>query len=167
MRRRLTRFLALDAPDRRIAVRAFLWILGIDLALRVLGFQRVARGVPSARQGRAPISASEVARARRYAHWLTVIGQNHFARARCLQRAIALQYWLRREGIPGELWIGVRKEGGALLGHAWVTLHGQVVTDAPEEIAQFSPLVRTRGDASAVPSLPSRSRTMVGSPWWR
>ncbi|MFN3648526.1 MAG: lasso peptide biosynthesis B2 protein [Armatimonadota bacterium] len=48
----------------------------------------------------------------------------------CLPRALALFWLLRRRGIPAALRVGVCKEEGALLAHAWVELHGIAVGEA-------------------------------------
>ncbi len=45
-------------------------------------------------------------------------------RATCLRQSLALWLLLRRRGIPAELRIGVRKEGGDLQAHAWVEHQG-------------------------------------------
>jgi len=45
---------------------------------------------------------------------------------------MTLWWMLRREGIPGELYIGARKEEGRFEAHAWVELGGQVLNDGAE-----------------------------------
>jgi hypothetical protein len=53
---------------------------------------------------------------------------------------------LRREGLPSQLRIGVRKADGALKAHAWVELCGSVVNDDPSAVAVFRPLATPRID---------------------
>lgn len=46
---------------------------------------------------------------------------------RCLTRSLALCSLLRERGHEAEVKIGVRREHGAFLAHAWVVLHGDVL----------------------------------------
>jgi hypothetical protein len=62
-----------------------------------------------------------------------------------LQRSLVLNYWLRREGLPSELRIGVRKDGDALKAHAWVELGRHVVNDPVAAVAAFTPLAGSGG----------------------
>jgi len=48
---------------------------------------------------------------------------------------------LCRTGIAAELKIGVRWEGVALLGHAWVEVAGRPVNDTAAHCAEFTPLL--------------------------
>jgi hypothetical protein len=142
----LWRFATVSNADRWMVLRAFAWLGIIDLALRVVGFQRVIRTAESA-----PVSAERpdadqtIARARRYAHWLHIASRYHVVRAHCLQRSVVLHYWLRKEGLPSQLRVGVRKEDGELKAHAWVELQGQVIDESPTAVAAFTPLTEAGG----------------------
>lgn len=46
---------------------------------------------------------------------------------RCLPRSLALCSLLRERDLEAEVKIGVRREGGTLLAHAWVELRGNVL----------------------------------------
>jgi hypothetical protein len=87
-----------------------------------------------------PADAPARHRAARYAWAIALAARHHVVRARCLHRALVLHRWLRREGLPSELRIGVRKVDGALLAHAWVELDGEAVGDQPAAVAAFAPL---------------------------
>jgi hypothetical protein len=144
--RRLARLVAAAT----LPPRALLRLCATAAALRLYGFPRLvalARASAS-RPDRLP-TAQELARARRYAGWLRALGSGWPLRAHCLPRALALHFWLRREGIPSEVCIGVRKEDGALRAHAWVELGGLVVDDLPLAVAPFRPL---RGGAGPLSS---------------
>jgi hypothetical protein len=69
-----------------------------------------------------------------------VAARSHVVEARCLHQSLALHAWLRRERLPSELRIGVRKSYDELIAHAWIELGGQVVNDGPDRVAEFSPL---------------------------
>ena len=60
--------------------------------------------------------------------------------ARCLQRSLALFWWLKSRGIGAELHIGVRKEGDQLTAHAWLEYQGIVLNDRQDVAAAFTPL---------------------------
>jgi len=60
---------------------------------------------------------------------------------RCLHRSLALQWLLRRPDIHADRRIGVRKDGEALVGHAWLEYGGAPLTESAEIEGQFLPLV--------------------------
>ena len=69
--------------------------------------------------------------------WINAAAAHPIPWAKCLQRSVALCLWLRRLGFCGELKIGVRKDGGTLLAHAWVELNGVVLNDDPNLTKKF------------------------------
>jgi len=50
----------------------------------------------------------------------------------CLPRALAAQAMLRRRGIPCRLCLGVAREGGGLLAHAWLEIGQDKIVGGPE-----------------------------------
>jgi len=88
------------------------------------------------------VGADHFRRANEYARYLEIAARYHPVRARCLHRALALHEWLRREGLPSDLRLGVRRDADELKAHAWVELAGRLVRDGPAEIAEFTPLER-------------------------
>jgi hypothetical protein len=58
----------------------------------------------------------------------------------CVARSLALSAFLRRRGIRTRLCLGVRKDGAAISGHAWVESDGGLVADREEFIRSFVPL---------------------------
>ena len=135
------RYVALSSSDRWDLLRAFAWIAIVDVGLRTVGFQRLVR---HARAGstRPEVAESSHAhrRAHRYAHWIDVAARHHVLEARCLHRSLALHHWLRFEGLPSELRIGVHKAGDELKAHAWIEFAGCVINDRPDAVAVFTPL---------------------------
>ncbi len=125
--------------DIRAAARAWLWLLWIDLVLRVLPFQRVLDRAAGPTEA-AALSASDVRRARTYASVIELAARHHLIRARCLHRSLVLAGWLRSDGLSSALRIGVRKESDGIAAHAWVEVGGAVVNDYPEAVATFVPL---------------------------
>jgi hypothetical protein len=60
--------------------------------------------------------------------------------AKCLQRSLVLAWLLRREGISGQLRIGVRVSEAKLVAHAWIEVQGQPVNDSADYVATFDAL---------------------------
>ena len=74
----------------------------------------------------------------------------------CLRRSLVLYRHLVRLGLDPVLWVGVRKSGRDLAGHAWVTLDGRPVGERREFLERFSPiLVLRRGRTSQAGGEPS------------
>ena len=62
-------------------------------------------------------------------------------RPQCLARSLALSRMLSAHGIPGGVVrVGVRRNDGEFLAHAWVELGGEVLGDADEHVGTFVPL---------------------------
>src|SRR5213079_493783 len=95
-----------------LLVSAWCRLLLVDVQLRAVGVQRTARMVP------APItlmaSPRQLQRAENYAYWLRCAARHHVVRAQCLHQSLALHAWLRGEGLPSTIEIGVRRVGQEL-----------------------------------------------------
>ena len=62
-------------------------------------------------------------------------------RPTCLVRAIALENLLRRANVSAaSVRVGVLRDRGELLAHAWIELNGRVVGDDPSHVRRFTPL---------------------------
>lgn len=143
---RFRQFLSLSALDRWLFVRAFFCLAAVDARLRFFGFQSaVERAKPPPDSAQCELVGNECCQARHYARLIEVVSRFHFVRARCLHRSLVLHYWLRQEGLPSDLRIGVRKDGSVLVAHAWVELTGEVVNDQPGALASFIPLASMSG----------------------
>ncbi len=150
--------------DLWLVARAYVDLTRMAVALRRRGFQGVlaeteAIGVAEGRR-QSPPSARDLRRARRYGRRIAEAARIHPERPRCLHRSLVLDRWLRREGLPSELRIGVAKAGDTLRAHAWVELGGQVVNDHPAAVADFLVLCRP-----LTPREPSARGWEMA--WWR
>ena len=141
--------------------RAYIALAVAELGLRIRGCRRLLERVPAAR--RSSVSDEDRRRAARYAQWLEVAARHHPVRARCLHRWLARHSWLRWEGLPSVLRIGVRKEAGVLRGHAWVELGGQVINDELDQVAGFALLAHLSGPALR-PGIDAMARRGHGKP---
>lgn len=62
-------------------------------------------------------------------------------RPTCLVRSMALERFLRREGVQGAVVrIGARRNGHRIEMHAWIELAGAVVGESPQRTSTFAPL---------------------------
>jgi hypothetical protein len=137
--------------QRRVLLRAVVWLGLIDLGLRILGYRRMMELVPATTE---QASSSVPGHVRMYAAALELVGNRYLVPARCLHKSLVLHYWLRREGISSQMQIGVRKEDQQLKAHAWVELGGQVVNDDQDAVAAFRTLsAANRGKISSVPPI--------------
>jgi Transglutaminase-like superfamily len=59
----------------------------------------------------------------------------------CMQRSLLAYRFLGAAGAQPHLALGVRKEGAAVLAHAWVFVDGAPAGDSPHEIAAFAPIL--------------------------
>lgn len=165
---------ALSGHDQRLALSAFVYLIVIDVALRLFGFRRTVQWTePSTVSVDRAVTELDLRRVYQYAHWLQVASRHHFVRARCLHRSLALLCWLRRQRLPGELRIGVRKEGILLEAHAWVLVGGEVVNDQPAAVSGFVPLAnveRLLGSSRHCPGALDHGGTALvgtrGVKWW-
>ncbi len=61
----------------------------------------------------------------------------------CLRQALVLQWLLARRAIATELRIGIRREAGRLMAHAWLELEGAPLGPAGATDPEFKPLLRS------------------------
>lgn len=127
--------------ERRLFVEAWLLLLLIDLALRVVPFGQVrtyvARQLDTRRAGKA---GDEVLAIEHLRQLVDVASRHHLYVMRCLRRALTLQWLLGREGIATTLEIGVRKEAQDLRAHAWLEHNGRLVGERGENTDGFARL---------------------------
>jgi hypothetical protein len=121
--RRLRKFLALPRAERMCVLLAVGAVWTFRLALALLPY-RVVDGT-SRRVGRRlpflfPLPAERVS-------WCARVGGRMLRSARpCLPRALAARLLLAWYGHEAELHLGVKREHGSLLAHAWVTCNGNI-----------------------------------------
>jgi hypothetical protein len=145
MRRRLARFAALTASERRLLTEAVTVQPAIRLALRVTGFRRCHLGLrrlahlptlsgPRALAAREAMRASQLVRS---AERAGLLDQN------CLLHSLTLWWLLQRRGIDSEVRIGVRRIGDAIQAHAWVEHSGQALGQDDDVARRFQTLAST------------------------
>lgn len=115
------------------------------LALSSLGFRRVhgmlSRWVAALAVAALDEPAIRAARAAATLRALERAAGCGPSRPSCLPRSLTLWWLLRRQGLPAELRIGVRREGDRLEAHAWVEQDGVVLGDHADVHDRFHAFV--------------------------
>ncbi len=137
----LRRFLTLTSSQRRLVLEAGAVLTAARIALAILPFDAVRRGVETwARlsRRRRPPDAADIEQVR----WAIAALGRRLPEDTCLPEAVAGLALLRRRGHPATLQIGVRDPGGTgtLDAHAWTESAGQVVTGDLPDLARYRPL---------------------------
>ena len=108
-------------------------LLVLDVLIRLLGARRARRLLERLiplRRHRAPQPDADGPETARVALALDRAGSRAVRRSgRCLRRSLALWAWLRWQGTDAEVQLGVRREGGSLTGHAWVSSAGRLIAE--------------------------------------
>ncbi len=132
--RRFEKFFSYSFAEQVVVVRAFVVVLLIRLALKLLSFQRFRQVYASLLQPAATINAPN-----------ELINQYVWAIERvsgslsavCLPQALALKYFLRNDKMT-EIVIGIDNNNG-FSAHAWVEKNGRIlIGDSPQ--VNFQPL---------------------------
>ena len=141
-RRNWEQWLDLAPWERLLLVRLVLLLPAIGAALHLLDFKRTRDLLARfAHSSEAPPAAEDAAMAdiaHRIARLVGIAANHGPYRATCLRQSLALWWLLRRRGIPAELRIGVRKDGGELQAHAWVEHQGQALNDMQRTTAAYA-----------------------------
>jgi len=109
-----------------LVLRAYLGLIHFDLYLTRQDFALLyhkVRGCPVGRKRGQPDSVARICSA------VNVACIWYWKRALCLQRSAVTACFLRRNGIPATLLIGIQQM--PFKAHAWVEVDGQVVNDKP------------------------------------
>jgi transglutaminase superfamily protein len=145
IRRKALAASTLSPPDWGLLVQAWLLLLTVDLALRLLPFSRVRRLALPARRGSQPApSPDQAALVARLHRLVKMASRNHLYPMRCLRQSLVLQWLLGRRGISADLRLGVRKAPGGpdgLDAHAWLECDGLPIGERAEVTARYIPLV--------------------------
>ncbi len=142
VRRKLSRFRALGGSERRLLVRAALWLPAVDLGLRTVGFARVRRRLerPGREPADGPVTPERWAEAESIARLVVAAARHHLYPMTCLRRALVLERLLAERGIPSRLRIGVRKDAQGFRAHAWVECDGRALSEPEAVESRFAAL---------------------------
>lgn len=86
---------------------------------------------------------ADLARVRRLALAVERAAEYGLFRPSCLVRAVAVHHMLESHGFAGS-WIrvGIRREGGRFMAHAWVDYAGNVLADQEWRVKEFDEFAR-------------------------
>jgi len=141
VRKKPDQWRALSRDERRLLVGLVFLLPAIGVALRLLGFRRTSRllgGSAGSAATSANISAESQAVAMRLGQLVSIASRHGPYAATCLRQSLALSWLLRRRGLPAEVRVGVGKNDGRVLAHAWVELAGRVINDHPAIAAEYA-----------------------------
>jgi hypothetical protein len=123
----------LSSTERQLLLQALILLPLVALALRLQGLQATQRwltGISTRSSGsteidprqRAWITTKMVGRATHYQRWWV----------NCLKQSLVLWFLLHRQGIIGDLRIGVHKSTEGFTAHAWVEYDGDALNESPD-----------------------------------
>jgi hypothetical protein len=151
--RLVTGFVRLGHRDQ-VRLAAAWSLLGLSrLVILVLPFRLVGRALGEHRDPRvvaspAPPDDETLARAARIGATVRLAARHTPWRSECYPQALAARVLLGLARVPHVVSFGVRRDGDALVAHAWVHVGGAVVTGATghayTEVGSFAWAPRTR-----------------------
>lgn len=121
-----------------------LWLRGVHVLIRTIGFGRVLRLLSLAAPDYAradPASAEDVARLKRAVQ--SHSRRSWFVNDDCKAEAVTAFVLLRRRGLKAALHVGVREHPFAL--HAWTSSAGVCIPDADPRGHAFTPVLTING----------------------
>ena len=141
MKAELQTFFSYPCRDRRLLVYAWLLLLLVDLALRMLPFRKVHAWIESSRpKNKVALPGQAESAIHHTSDFLDRAARHHLYPMTCLRRSLALQWLLSRQGLDTVLQFGVRREQGNLQAHAWLEYQGQVIGETIVPVEQYNRL---------------------------
>jgi hypothetical protein len=134
---KIGRFFALPLASRNLLLQSAVLLPLMALGLRLYGFQRWFARLDRSANPKSKISNPQ-SQAHRTAALVRLATRYTPFHATCLHRSLTLWWLLRRQGIPGDLRIGVRRQDGRFEAHAWVEYQSTVLNDTPDVNQRFA-----------------------------
>jgi hypothetical protein len=119
LRRKLERFLRLPRADRWLLIRIALLVPLIETALRLAGFKRTC-GLLRRFAGPWEFTPDPAGQVDRHGRLLELFYRHFPGAGRCLARSLSLWWLLQRIGVDTQLRVGMMKQDGGLIAHAWI-----------------------------------------------
>jgi hypothetical protein len=132
--RLLSKLRSLSLLDYYVLLWATVMLPVTGLRLRSRGFKKVYSWANGRSNHHSAAIADAAGRSAHLGKMINFVALNGLYRANCLCRSLVLLRVMQREGLPGELKIGVPKDRNArslsiLDAHAWVESQGTVIND--------------------------------------
>ena len=129
-KRRLRKAALFSAAEWFVLAKAWWMLAAVKPAIRFMGLSRLERWAKRA-PARASLSENEYAYSiQRTVYLVDAAARNHLGAMKCLPRSLVTARLLAGQGIDVGLRIGMREEGGRLVGHAWVEYQQEPINDS-------------------------------------
>ena len=125
------------AADPRLFARALGWRLALPVLKRAVPVRTLGRWMDRSRS--APTTPSDAQRIASVERLLRDGGRLVIS-GNCYERSLLLYRFLSEARTGASLVFGMRRDGGALAGHAWIEMGGRVLADTTA--AAYEPVVR-------------------------
>jgi hypothetical protein len=142
--RRLRAFRALPGVEKRQLIQALVLLPLVHVGLRLASLKRVQAALARLAPAR-PTPADDALPGLIHRAVRTVelaAGHGPYP-GNCLRQSLVLWWLLRREGIDGEIRLGVRTEGSRFEAHAWVERLRVPLNDRAGVVSRYVPFDRS------------------------
>jgi hypothetical protein len=123
------RWKALNSTERRAVLAVLRRMMLVSWRLRVTGYRRLVSDLESSTR---TSHSHQTLQPHRVSTLVDRVAEALPGRQNCLIRSLTLAWLLRDSGLQPLLRLGVRRDDGVLLFHAWIELDGRVVNDLPD-----------------------------------
>ena len=138
MLKRLRQFLALDAQDRRLFIKAWFLLGWMRAAILMTSFKRLTRSLDRHPQLAtvARLDEQQLDRADRIGKLVAIAARYTPWQSLCLVQVLVVQRLLAQQHIPGQFYLGVRRgsevnaDPVGLSAHAWLQCGDTIVSGA-------------------------------------
>ena len=144
---RISKFLQLTGPERRLLLQAWPMVCAVRLMLWLLPFRLLREMLTKFSYGTEADVKTERVTVECVA-WAVTVTSRYVPVATCLTQALVTKLMLGRFGHQAIVRIGVaRSDTGELQAHAWVESGGKIVIGGSESSLQrYKPLAAANGD---------------------
>jgi hypothetical protein len=145
--------------DVLLAVRMFGWALVLPVLKQMVPVRSLA-GVMHRAPGASPRDPALEERIVTFARWAARLVRWRDG-GNCLERGLIAYRYLGAAGAQPTLVVGLcAKEGGGILGHAWVLLDGHAVGESPSALNSYTPVFAFAADGTLI-AVPDAGNTQA------
>jgi hypothetical protein len=139
----LQRFNALDHRAQGLFLRAAILFPVIAVSLRLRGLRAtqgtLGRFLSTPHVSDHPSGGNRATDASRIAQMVHAAARYGLVQPTCLEKSLALWWFLGRRGMASSLRIGTRKNGGRLEAHAWIEFGGSSLNETGGSLRSYAP----------------------------
>jgi hypothetical protein len=128
---------------RKMFFRAVVLLSAISLSLKVRGFQATQRtlqnfSIPPKKEKQSGPYVPDCERVNLAARMVNAAARYALGRSTCLEKSLALWWFLRQEAIASSVRIGARKSDGKFEAHAWVECEGVALNEPQQQHRHYA-----------------------------